>query len=191
MLKNIKKGSGNKNEKNIRSCVSCCLDYGSRLRDPSAKALEEAVKDLEKIYEDIGIDLDSISDDADDFSIWGETQPIPESWLQYPDSEILYYMPNAYEIDFRNMKVTAQSWSLLAPADVPSGREGWLKVVEYYDGLAEKRDDFSKGDSEGFYKWGEYEVRLDGDTSQDDDNRFEIWFGIELIEPIDPSEPIQ
>ena len=159
--------------------------------NPQQRALEEAVKDLEKVYEDIGIDLDSISDDADDFSIWGETQPIPESWLQYPGSQVLYYMPNEYEIDFRNMKVTAQSWALLAPEDVPAGQQGWLKVVEYYDGLTQTRDDFSKSDSVGLYKWGDYEVRLDGDTSQDDENRFEIWFGIELIEPIDPSEPIQ
>ncbi|MFO7635877.1 MAG: hypothetical protein R6W96_01050 [Clostridia bacterium] len=117
--------------------------------------------------------------------------PLPEEWLRYPGAKTLDSMPYDYEIDFRNMKVTSRSWSLLAPDDVPPGREGWLKVLEYYDSQAALRNDFEqKEDSQGTYVWGAYELFVDGDTDIDDDDRFNIWLRLEKIEPIDPDKPV-
>lgn len=165
--------------------------------NPQQKAIEDAMKGVKDIYEGIGIDMDElikegdtyIDDSGGDFS--PNVQQLPESWLHYPGSTPLNHMSNAYEIDFRNMKVTSNGWILLSPQDVPPGREGWLKVVDYYDSLTEQHDSFSKHDSQGTYKWGDYNVIIDGDTNPDDDTRFDIWLRLELIEPIDPDMPIQ
>jgi len=116
--------------------------------------------------------------------------PIPESWLKYPEAESLSHMSHEYEIDYQNIKVRTDSWVLFAPDDVPPDYEGWQMVIAHYDSLAEQRDDFIKDPySEGIYIWGEYTVHVDGNTSQDDESRFEIWLKLEHFEPIDASLP--
>ena len=116
--------------------------------------------------------------------------PVPESWLKYPGAERLSYMSHEYEIDYQSINVRTDSWVLLAPPDVPPDYEGWQIVIAYYDSLAERRDDFVKDPySEGIYIWGEYTVYVDGNTSQNDESRFEIWLKLEHFEPIDASLP--
>jgi len=117
-----------------------------------------------------------------------DAEPLPADWLAYPESETLYHMPHAYEMDYQNLKIESESWTLLAPEDVEPGYEGWIKITEYYDDLALKRDDFDKDEfAEGFYMWDECLVQIDGYTSSEDETRFEIWLRIEHVDTIDPS----
>jgi hypothetical protein len=89
------------------------------------------------------------------------------------------------------MKVTQTGWVLLAPENVPPGREGWLAVLEYYDSQAALRNDFEKyQDTQDTYVWGAYRIYVDGDTDQDDLDRFNIFLRFEHIEPIDPDKPV-
>jgi hypothetical protein len=114
--------------------------------------------------------------------------PLPEEWMQVPNTALVYYAPGSYEVEGTNTRVNVQSWVMLAPAaDYRDFEQFNHAVLSWYEMMVDEHADFDKVD-DAYYTWGDTEIRIEADKDPDGD--WQVLFTLSEREPIDPNQPM-
>jgi hypothetical protein len=115
--------------------------------------------------------------------------PLPEDWMQVPNTALVYYSPGSYEVEHTNTRVNIRGWVMLAPeADYRDFEQFNNAVLSWYAMMADEHADFDKID-DAYYAWGDTEIRIEAD--KDPDDYWQVLFTINEREPIDPDQPLE
>jgi len=114
--------------------------------------------------------------------------PLPEDWMQVPNTVFVYYGTSSFDVEDTNTRFNARSWVMVAAEGDFRDFESFSNAVNvWYEMMVAEHDDFDSNNG-GYYSWGEYEIRIEADIGVDGD--FEVLFTITEREPIDPNEPM-
>ena len=114
--------------------------------------------------------------------------PLPEDWLQVPNTVLTWYSSDTREDDFTNTRTISQAWEMIgSEADYSDFEQFRNAVQSWYEMMAEEHDDFEES-SFGNYTWGDNDVFIDVDI--DPDGGWQVLLMITERQPINPDEPM-